>query len=237
MGRFALCWRVAAKQLNQDSWRGSAWPRENVMNFRRYMFLVLLLLAHGGVACGQHTPQQIIESKIDLWGEAALRQPGGPSYEFFANLLPPLRYVDARYKDYPIVLAAPRSLVKGKIVSNGSIINPLARRMIWVGESGTPWHIMVGERLEPFGTVPPRLKGPRYQDGYLPIVQLEYAGDDGPYREEVFAATDPQLAAVGALFVRLEFPGRRSRANQCRLGRWQRAFAGRREPARGVERE
>ena len=71
-------------------------------------------------------------------GEAALKQPGGPSYEFFEKVLPPLRYVDARYKHYPIVLAAPRSLVKGKVLSNGGIINPLARRYQWVGEAGIP---------------------------------------------------------------------------------------------------
>src|SRR5438552_17337667 len=85
---------------------------------------------------GQFTPQQIIASKTDLLGEAALRQPGGPSFEFFADKLPPLRYVDALYKHYPIVLAAPRSLVKGKVLSNGGIINPLARHYQWIGEAG-----------------------------------------------------------------------------------------------------
>src|SRR5947209_19514221 len=39
-------------------------------------------------------PEEVIAAKVDLWGEAALRQPGGPTYEFFAGLLPPLRYVD-----------------------------------------------------------------------------------------------------------------------------------------------
>jgi hypothetical protein len=27
--------------------------------------------------------QQAMDSSVDVWGEAALRQPGGPSYEFF----------------------------------------------------------------------------------------------------------------------------------------------------------
>ena len=121
--------------------------------------------------------------------------------------MPPLRYVDARYKHYPIVLAAPRSLVKAKITSNGSIINPLARRYQWIGEAGTPWHVTLGDRHMPFGDDLRKLKGPHYADGYLPIVQLEYAGDDGTYRQEAFAATNPQLAAAGAIFVRFEFPG------------------------------
>src|SRR5262245_58285520 len=99
------------------------------------------LLIAVGSAEGEPTWQDVISSKSDLWGESALRAPGGPSYEFFAKLLPPLRYVDAPYKHSPIVLAAPRSLVKGKIVSNGSIINPLARRAIWTHEAGIPWHV------------------------------------------------------------------------------------------------
>ncbi len=170
----------------------------------------VLLLVQVQVAFGEITPQEVIASKTDLWGEAALREPGGPSYEFFAKLLPPLRYVDAPYKQYPIVLAAPRSLVKGKIASNGSFINPLARRAIWTGEAGIPWQVMVGNRLIPFGDNLQKLDGPRYADGYLPIVELEYGDRDGTYRQEIFAATDPELAAIGAMFVKLDFPARDS---------------------------
>jgi hypothetical protein len=168
---------------------------------------VVLVCASSAVADESPTPQQIIESKTDLLGEAALKESGGPSFEFFADKLPPLRYVDARFKHYPIVLAAPRSLVKGKITSNGSIINPLGRRYQWVGEAGMPWYLTLGSRHVPFGDDLAKLKGPHYADGYLPIVQLEYAGEDGTYREEFFAATDPELAAAGAIFVRLDFPG------------------------------
>jgi hypothetical protein len=173
--------------------------------FRRALFIVVWL---GGcsAACAQSTPQQIIESKTDILGEASLQQPGGPSYEFFEKALPPLRYVDAPYKHYPIVLAAPRSLVKGKVLSTGGIINPLARRYQWVGEAGIPWHVTLGSRHLLFGDDLTKLNGPHFAEGYLPIVQLEYASDDGTYREECFAATDPQLAAAGAIFVRFEFP-------------------------------
>jgi hypothetical protein len=169
-------------------------------------YLASVPFALGNAALAQFTPQQLVESKADILGEAALKQPGGPGYEFFENVLPPLRYVDARYKHYPIVLSAPRSLVKGKITSNGSIVNPLARRYQWVGEAGIPWHITLGPRHEPFGANLTRLKGPHYVDGYLPIVQLEYEAEDGVYRAEFFAATEQQLAAAGAIFVRLEFP-------------------------------
>jgi hypothetical protein len=177
------------------------------MRFSITAVAALLIFATGTAIYGQYTPQQVIDAKTDLWGEAALREPGGPSYEFFEKLLPPLRYVDARYKHYPIVLSAPRSTVKGKIASNGSIVNPLARRVQWVGEAGIPWHLTIGARHEAFGADLSKLKGPRYAEGYLPIVQLEYAGGDGRYRIECFAPTDPPLAAVGAIFLRLDFPG------------------------------
>src|SRR5262245_44854592 len=46
-------------------------------------------------------------SRQDIWGEAAVRQPGGPSYEFFQDLLPPLRYVNTDFRQYPVVLGTP----------------------------------------------------------------------------------------------------------------------------------
>ena len=54
---------------------------------------------------------EVLASRRDLWGEAAMAQPNGPSYEFFARLLPPLRYVHADFRDYPIVLSAPNAKV------------------------------------------------------------------------------------------------------------------------------
>ena len=48
------------------------------------------------------TTQEAIGSRVDLWGEAALREPDGPSYEFFEKLLPPIRYVDADFRHYPV---------------------------------------------------------------------------------------------------------------------------------------
>src|SRR5262245_42379530 len=58
------------------------------------------------------TTQEVIESKLDLWGEAAIKQPDGPSYEFFEKLLPPLRYVDTDYHHSPILLSAGVATIK-----------------------------------------------------------------------------------------------------------------------------
>ncbi len=50
--------------------------------------------------------QQMIEARTDVWGDAAREQPNGASYEFFANLLPPLRWVNTDFRHYPLVLSA-----------------------------------------------------------------------------------------------------------------------------------
>src|SRR5688572_20656810 len=69
------------------------------------------------------SPRQMADAREDVWGEAAIRHPGGPSYEFFKDLLPPLRYVNTAFKHYPIVLSAPGGAVKARWVSNGSGVN------------------------------------------------------------------------------------------------------------------
>src|SRR5258707_15468663 len=80
---------------------------------------------------------QVLESKTDLWGEAAMRQPNGASYEFFAPLLPPPRYVNADFRFYPIVLSAPNANVKARLISNGSGVNLRGGSRSW-NVVGTP---------------------------------------------------------------------------------------------------
>lgn len=151
-------------------------------------------------------PEAVIAAKRDLWGEAALRQPGGPTYAFFAKLLPPLRYVDAGFHHYPIVLSAPGALAKARLVGDGSALNALARQPNWKNEEGVPLHVAVGDTREPFGADPGRLEGPRYAGGFLPIVQLAYTYRGERYGEEVFAPVEEALAAAGAVTARFDFP-------------------------------
>ena len=82
--------------------------------------------------------QEVVKSKRDLWGEAALRQPGGPSYEFFKDLLPPLRYVNTAFRHYPIVLGTPAGVHKIRYVSNGSAVNARADKKPMWRELGFP---------------------------------------------------------------------------------------------------
>jgi hypothetical protein len=150
--------------------------------------------------------KEMAASKQDVWGEAALRQPDGPSYEFFKDLLPPLRYVNTAFRHYPIVLSAPEAPVKARWVSNGSAVNARADKKPMWREVGFPVSFRVGDKDEAFGDDLDHLDGPRYADGYLPIVQVAYTQSKATYEQEAFAPTDEALAKHGAVFVR--FTGR-----------------------------
>jgi hypothetical protein len=165
-----------------------------------------------------HTLEEAVASRSDLWGEAALRQPDGPSYEFFEKLLPPPRYVNADFKYYPIVLSAPNSKVKARLISNGSGINLRAGSRSW-HDIGTPVTFRVGPDEFLFGGLRHRLGEPTLAEGYLPIVEIRYRHaspwqSEGLvpvdqqkvypvpeiYRLESFAGADPALAENAVVF-------------------------------------
>jgi hypothetical protein len=148
---------------------------------------------------GAATLEEVLAAREDLWGLAAMQQSNGASYEFFADLLPPLRYVNAQFRYYPIVLCAPGSLQKARLVSNGSAINAHANLNTWK-ETGVPVLFFVGAEQVPFGGDINSLDGPRYERGYLPIVQLDYRFGGKTYREETFAGVEMGDQAV--LFTR-----------------------------------
>lgn len=143
---------------------------------------------------------RVLISGRDVWGEEAMRQPGGPSYEFFAGLLPPLRYVNAEFRCYPIVLSAPGALHKSRLVSNGSAINAIANIPVRWHEVGFPVTFRAG--TEVFGRDLGRLDGPHYARRCLPIVSMSYRTGGAVYSEEAFAPTNPALAERGAVAVR-----------------------------------
>lgn len=166
-----------------------------------------------GVAAEQHAApppppkgtasvEEVLNSGVDLWGEASLKQPGGPSYEYFANLLAAMRYCDAPFRHYPLALGAPHSPIKARLISNGSAINALARQRNWNGETGTPVTIRVGRDLAVFGDDLARLDGPKLDQGYYPIVQLRYRHAGHAYEQEVFAPTDDEGSQHGVAYAR-----------------------------------
>jgi hypothetical protein len=140
--------------------------------------------------------------RTDVWAEAALRQPGGPSYEFFRDLLPPLRYVNTAFRHYPIVLSAPLAPVKARFVSNGSGINLRADKPPMWKEAGVPVTFFVGDKAEAFGADPERLKGPSYLPGLYPWhLEVGYSVGETPYVQGAFAPTRPDLAKHGTVYV------------------------------------
>jgi len=152
--------------------------------------------------------EKAIQSKTDYLGDLAMRQPNGPSYEFFAKLLPPLRYVDASFRHYPIVLSAPNAPVKARYVGNGSAVNALARQINWRGEGGIPIEFLIGEDEQAYGSDLAHLDGPRYLDGYLPIVRNTYRHADALISQEAFCSVQSPYSDRGVVFVRFSGKGK-----------------------------
>lgn len=166
------------------------------------------------------TLDEMTHSKRDVWGEAAMREPNGASYEFFEELLPPPRYVNADFHFYPIVLSAPRASVKARLISNGSGVNLDGGARSW-NKNGTPIFFRVGPDEELFGAQLGAVTHPTLAEGYLPIAQIRYehpspvqSGGNIPldqkrkdatpeiYQVEAFASVDPSLAENGVVFVK-----------------------------------
>jgi hypothetical protein len=150
-----------------------------------------------------------ITSKRDAWGEAAMAQPNGPNYEFFESLLPPPRYVNSDFRFYPIVLSAPKTKVKARLISNGSGVNLRGGTRSW-NDVGTPFFFRVGPDELRFGEFLDRLEHPTLAEGYLPIPEIRYAHDVQVYKLEAFASTDPALAEQAVVFVKFSLASGRN---------------------------
>src|SRR4051794_1847750 len=121
--------RPDAPARNATMSRTTLGRRRERWRIGRCLAVVLGVLSCGRAAADPEklpTAREMAAAHRDVWGEAALRQPGGPSYEFFRDLLPPLRYVNTAFRHYPLVLSAPSAPVKARWVSNGSAVNARA---------------------------------------------------------------------------------------------------------------
>src|SRR4051812_139039 len=145
--------------------------------------------------------EQVLAAKRDLWGEAAMKQTNGASYELFENLLPPPRYVHADFRYYPIVLSAPNSRVKARLISDGSGLNLQGGSRSW-NAVGTQVMFRVGPDEFKFGGIANRLEHPTLMDGYLPIPTIRYSHSSEKYALEALADTGPSLASNGVIWVR-----------------------------------
>src|SRR5262249_969807 len=132
-----------------------------------------LTTASGTESTALPSLETVIASKFDLWGELAMQQTNGASYEFFEHVLPPPRYVNADFRFYPIVLSAPKARVKARLISNGSGLDLRGGSRSW-NEVGTPVVFRVGPDEFRFGEILERVSHPTLAEGYLPIPQIRY---------------------------------------------------------------
>jgi hypothetical protein len=144
----------------------------------------------------------MIEARTDVWGDVAMSEPNGASYEFFEPLLPPLRWVNTDFRHYPIILSAPRAPQKARLISNGSAVNPRANKPPMWYEQGVPITFFVGDPAEQFGADLARVETPSYLDGYLPVVTIGYRQADNLYKQETFAPVGDSPAEHGTAMLR-----------------------------------
>lgn len=161
----------------------------------------------------------VFASGRDLWGELAMHQPNGASYEFFEPLLSPPRYVHADFRYYPLVLSAPGAKVKAHLISNGSGVNLRGGVRSWK-DRGKPVVFRVGPDEFRFGDLRDRLSLPEPAEGWLPIYEIRYrhpaptqtegavpinqkpaTHEQEVYRLEAFVSTDSKLAEHAVVFV------------------------------------
>lgn len=170
--------------------------------------------------------RRALSSKHDVWGNALLAAPDGPTYEAAQRFLGPLLLARAAGKTrltpsgvHYVPLAQPADAARGA----GSVALHLAdgSRIVSERVGGRSLTVGVGVRgREPYGSCLRRLITPRLAEGYLPILQTSYADASGVrYRQESFAARLPRTRSL-ASFVELSADARRStaRTTEVRFG-------------------
>ena len=152
---------------------------------------VLAAIAVPGIRAAALPPlEEAITAVRDVWGEAAMAQPNGPSYEFLAPLLPPPRYVNADFRHYPILLCPPGEIPSGpvefrrggdpgarpkaRLISDGSGLNLRGGSRSW-NDVGIPVRFRVGPDEFAFGSLRDRVTEPVLAEGWLPIPEIRYA--------------------------------------------------------------
>ena len=161
---------------------------------------------------------QALAATRDLWGEAAMAQPNGASYEFLAPLLPPPRYVNADFRHYPIVLCPPGEIPerpvpflrngdpgakpKARLISDGSGLNLRGGSRSWV-DVGLPVRFRVGPDEFLFGALRDRVTEPVLAEGWLPIPEIRYT-HRSPVQSEGMVPLTPTKELSLAEVYRLE---------------------------------
>jgi hypothetical protein len=174
--------------------------------------------------------QRAVASRYDLWGNALLRAPGGPTYAAARRYLGPLTRglqwhgrTLAASGSYYVPLSFPftpyGSTVFALHVADGSEI--VTRHI-----GGPSLSVYVGGGNELYGSCSRRLQPAKLADGYMPILQTSYTDAGGVhYRQESFVGR--AYGAYGARsvisFVKLSVDARNAtRSATVRLVPWKR---------------
>ena len=161
----------------------------------------------------------------DVWGNALLDSPSGPTYDGVRKLLHPLMLVGrpaglkpTRLTDsgiYYLAFGQPRdSTGAGRMqlhVADGSQI--VSQRV-----DGSKLTVVVGARgTETYGGCLSRLDTPRLYGGYLPVLETAYTDASGThYQQESFATRIPQTSELVS-FIRLSVDPTGSRSGVARI--------------------
>ena len=158
----------------------------------------------------------------DVWGNALLNAPDGPSYDAARRLLPPLLYARA---------AGKRSLTESGVYyvpfgqplgarGAGSVALHVADGSQVIAErvGGRRLTILVGAQgRERYGSCLTRLGQARLADGYQPIMTTTYTDADRVrYRQESFAARTSETGSLVS-FIRLDVDASRASAKAAQV--------------------
>lgn len=163
-----------------------------------------------------------LTARTDLWGNALLAAPGGPTYARARRYLPPL-FLAGQPKQQPLTDSGAYYLAFGAPTGDGGG-GPVALHVADGGEivsdrvGGQSLTIGVGSAGgEPYGSCLSRLAPPALSGGYLPILDTSYTDGNGVHvRQESFAARVPETSALVS-FVRLTVGATAAPDEQVRL--------------------
>ncbi len=164
----------------------------------------------GGAPSGRYQRRvtNALRATRDIWGDRLLASKGGPTFEAAERYLPPLLLARAaggrpltdsgvHYVPFTQPLGARGGISVALHVADGS-------QVVSERAHGRRLTVAVGHRgSERYGSCLKRLAPPELADGYLPVLETQYADASGVrYRQESFASRVPETHSLVS-FVRL----------------------------------
>jgi hypothetical protein len=166
--------------------------------------------------------ERVLQAGRDVWGDALLARPGGPTYEAARRHLPPLFLAYGRGRK-PLTDSGVHYLPFGQplgVQGAGSVALHVADggQVLSQRADGRRLTVFVGaEGAERYGSCLRRLAEPRLLEGYLPVLETSYVdAAGGRYRQQSFSLRDPGTRRLVS-FVRLDADTRGSAAASTRV--------------------